>query len=104
VTTPGTRATPAGLTGTRDSTAATAEGPRPSPAAAARGPAARDQTRPQAAGTHSHSGRHRVSLLTAWNAAARTSVSGANNAPAATAVTPAAASVSARRGVPSGIR
>ena len=60
--------------------------------------------RPQAAGTDSHSGRHRVAWLTASNAAANSSVSGANKTPATTAATATAASASPRRGVPSGTR
>ena len=57
---------------------------------------------PQAAGTASHSGRHRLALLTASNVTARRSVSGANKTPATTAATATAASSSPRRGVPSG--
>ena len=67
----------------RDKALAVAAGPWPKPAAASRGPTASAQTMPQAAGTHNQSGRQRLTLLTAWNAAARISVSGANKTPAA---------------------
>ena len=81
-----------------------AAGPQRMPAAAWPGPIASAQMTPQAAGTASHSRRHRLALLTASNAAARMSVSGANKTPATTATTAAAASSSLRRGVPSGTR
>jgi len=59
---------------------------------------------PHAAGTPSHSGRQRLLLLTAWNNAAKVSVSGANKTPAATAAAETAARTSPRRGVPNGTR